>query len=65
MSALPPAQRLAYSFAEAESLSGLSRSTLYRLMASGQLKTVLLGRRRLIPRDALEALCGKQDAEAV
>ena len=65
MSALPSAQRLAYSFAEAESLSGLSRSTLYRLMASGQLKTVLLGRRRLIPRDALEALCGSKDAGAV
>ncbi len=31
---------------------GLSRTTLYELMASGQLRSVKIGKRRLIPRDA-------------
>lgn len=41
--------RLAYSIAESEVLSGLSRSSLYRLMAAGKLKTIQRGRRRLVP----------------
>jgi excisionase family DNA binding protein len=51
--ALPPFQKLAYSLAEAEALSGLSRSTLYRMMAAGALKTVQRGRRRLVPAEEL------------
>jgi excisionase family DNA binding protein len=35
---------------------GLSRSTTYKLMAAGKLRTVLVGGRRLIPVDAAEAL---------
>jgi excisionase family DNA binding protein len=31
---------------------GLSRTTLYELMASGQLRSIKVGKRRLIPRDA-------------
>jgi excisionase family DNA binding protein len=49
--------RLAYSLAESEALSGLSRSTLYRLIIAGQLQTVRRGRRRLVPRGELEKLC--------
>jgi hypothetical protein len=52
--------RLAYSIAESETLSGLSRSSLYRLMAAGQLKTILRGRRRLVPSAELERLCSEQ-----
>ena len=52
--------RLAYSLAEGEALSGLSRSSLYRLIAAGKLKTVQRGRRRLIPAQELERLCGVQ-----
>jgi excisionase family DNA binding protein len=52
-----PVQRLAYSMPEAEIATGLSRSTLYRLMARGELSTVRRGRRRLVPRDELERLC--------
>lgn len=48
--------RLAYSIAETEVMSGLSRSSLYRLMAAGQLKTVLRGRRRLVPVQELQKL---------
>jgi excisionase family DNA binding protein len=57
VSALPLVPRLTYSIAEAETLSGLSRSTLYRLIARGALKTVHRGRRRLVPKDELERLC--------
>lgn len=41
---------------EASALYGLSRSTLYVLMAAGKLGAVKIGGRRLIPRDALESL---------
>ena len=38
---------------EAQKFTSLSRSTLYQLMASGQLVFVRLGRSRRIPRRAL------------
>jgi excisionase family DNA binding protein len=57
VSTAPPIPRLAYSIAESEALSGLSRSSLYRLIAAGELKTVQRGRRRLVPSAELERLC--------
>lgn len=38
---------------------GLSRSTVYKLIAAKKLKTVLVGGRRLIPVDAAESLLGE------
>jgi excisionase family DNA binding protein len=35
---------------------GISRSTIYELMKDGKLRTVLVGGRRLIPKDSAEAL---------
>lgn len=35
---------------------GISRSTAYRLIAEGKLKTVKVGNRRLVPVDVAEAL---------
>ena len=46
----------AYCVNDASIVSGLSRSTLYELVAAQKLRTVKIGGRRLIPRDALEAL---------
>jgi excisionase family DNA binding protein len=60
ISSAPSFPRLAYSLAESEAVSGLSRSSLYRLIAAGKLKTVQHGRRRLIPVQELERLCGVQ-----
>ena len=57
VSIVPSFHRLAYSIAESEALSGLSRSSLYRLMAARQLRTVQRGRRRLVPSDELARLC--------
>lgn len=34
---------------------GIGRSALYELIAAGALKTIKIGRRRLIPREAIEA----------
>jgi excisionase family DNA binding protein len=36
--------------------TSLPRTTLYALMSSGQLQFIRIGRRRLIPRKALQAL---------
>ena len=41
---------------EAVAAYRLSRSTIYKLIATGTLRTVKIGGRRLVPRDALEAL---------
>jgi excisionase family DNA binding protein len=41
---------------EAAILYGISRSTIYKLMALGTLRTVKVAGRRLIPRDNLEAM---------
>jgi excisionase family DNA binding protein len=35
-------------------LLGLSRTTLYALLASGELRSVSIGRRRFVPSDAIE-----------
>ncbi len=47
---------MAYRVDDASIVSGLSRSTIYELMAAQKLRTIKIGGRRLIPRDALEAL---------
>jgi excisionase family DNA binding protein len=49
-------KRLAMSIREAELASGLSRATLYRLIASGRLMTLKIGARRLVTVGALDAL---------
>jgi excisionase family DNA binding protein len=56
-------QRFAYSLAESEALCGLSRSSLYRLIAAGRLRTVQRGRRRLVPSSELARLCGNDIRE--
>jgi hypothetical protein len=54
---LPPTSAvLAYRLNDAAAISGLGRSSLYKLMNSGQLRSVLVAGRRLIPADALRDL---------
>jgi len=48
--------RRAYQVNEAAAAYRLSRSTLYKLIGSGALRSVKIGGRRLIPVEALEAL---------
>jgi excisionase family DNA binding protein len=50
---------------DAAAIYGLSRSTLYKLMApGGGLRSVKVGGRRLVPVDAMEALISGNDAAA-
>ena len=44
---------LVYSLDRAASMIALSRRSLYRLIDAGELRTVKLGRRRLVPADEL------------
>jgi excisionase family DNA binding protein len=53
---LPPDIALAYRVNDAVKVSGLSRGTIYKLIAANKLRSVLLGGRRLIPVDALREL---------
>ncbi|WP_374546639.1 helix-turn-helix domain-containing protein [Rhodoblastus sp.] len=52
----PDNEKRAFHVKEAAKTYGWSRSTLYKMMKDGTLRSVRIGGRRLIPRDALEAL---------
>jgi excisionase family DNA binding protein len=54
--------RRAYHVREAVSAFGLSKTTLYKLIKSGQLQSVQVAGRRLIPADAIEALLSNSNA---
>ena len=49
-------ERRALSIPEAARTCGLSRATIYRLIADGKLSTLKIGARRLVPVGALDAL---------
>ncbi|MEM9966209.1 MAG: helix-turn-helix domain-containing protein [Asticcacaulis sp.] len=51
--------RLTYRVNEVIALTGLSRSTLYRLVAKGELPLVKVCGRTLIARSDLEAMLGR------
>jgi excisionase family DNA binding protein len=54
-----------YSPEECAAATSLSRSTIYELLGSGELKSIRIGRARRIPAEALEQwLADKQTAEA-
>ncbi len=57
-----PNDKFALRVKEAANLSGLSRSTLYKLLSARKLRDVKIGGRRLILREDLEALlrCGTE-----
>lgn len=50
-----PEHALLYPIADAAALLGISRSNLYCLMRAGEVRSVRIGSRRLIPRTALES----------
>jgi excisionase family DNA binding protein len=57
-----PDDRLAYRVDEFCRVAGLSRSTIYKLMSEGRLRTVRVAGRRLIPADAARALLAGEAA---
>jgi excisionase family DNA binding protein len=54
--AAPDPEALAYCVKDAARLVGVSRATLYVLISTGNLRTVKIRKRRLIPREALSEL---------
>jgi excisionase family DNA binding protein len=50
--------RLAYSISEACRLLSVGRTTIYRAIKSGQLKTCKIGRRTLVTAEALQLWLG-------
>lgn len=57
-------RRLAYPIPESAHLLGISPRGVYRLIESGDLRTVTLGRRRLVPADELVRLTRPAEAAA-
>ena len=49
-------EKRAFHVKDAAAVYGWSRTTIYKMMKDGTLRTVKVAGRRLIPRDALEAL---------
>ena len=47
-------ERLAVSVEEAAAMSGLGRSTIYLALGEGSLRSLKVGKRRLIPLEALK-----------
>lgn len=56
MSPLPKAEKLGYSVAEACAALSIGKTSLYTLIAVGQLPKVRIGGRTIIPADGLKAL---------
>ena len=57
-------RRLAYPIAESAHLLGISPRGVYRLIDAGELRTVTLGRRRLVPADELTRITRPAEAAA-
>jgi excisionase family DNA binding protein len=52
------------SIPEAADLAGLGRSALYDLIGRGELRTLKVGRRRLVPASAIAELAARADGAA-
>jgi len=61
---LPPSERVLLDVASAAALLSVSRATAYRLVQRGELRSVLLGSRILVPRRALDELAEGLDRDA-
>jgi excisionase family DNA binding protein len=56
--------RLMYPIPEAAARLGIGRTVLYQKIAAGQIGSVLVGRRRLIPDSALRAFVANLEKES-
>ena len=54
-------QRLAVSIEDAGAMCGIGRTTLYAALNDGTLRSIKVGRRRLIPISALEAWLARHE----
>lgn len=58
-----PVERLAFSPAELAAALGCSKAHIHNLIGRGELRSVKLGGKRLIPRDVVERLLAEQEAD--
>lgn len=58
----PASSKLAYSIDEASGLISVSRAHLYRLLDSGEMKSIHIGRSRRITHGQLKEFLGKREA---
>jgi excisionase family DNA binding protein len=56
-----PAPRLTLTVQEALRATGLGKTTLFKLINTGKLHRVKVGKRTLIPFDELQKLVGRED----
>ena len=63
---VPTSERLTYTVDEIAALLGISRGTAYEGIRTGQIPSIRISRRILIPRRAIESLLGRdtQDGES-
>lgn len=59
-----PSERISYSALEVIHLTGIPRTALYRLLATGALKSFKVGRRRMIAAKDLNAFVDQRRAVA-
>lgn len=58
-----PNDCITYGVEDAYRQLGIARSTLYQLMATGEISSIKVGKRRLIPRRALEQFVARKERE--
>jgi len=51
----PRPPQLAYAIPDAAAQLGVGRTTIYGLIDAGEIQTIHIGRRRVVPRSSLEA----------
>ncbi len=60
----PDLDRLTYTVAEAAQLLGISKTTAYECTKTGEIKSITLGRRIIIPRQAIRELLTETSSNA-
>lgn len=60
----PAKPRLSFNLAEAGEATGLNRNAIYRAIATDELKTFKIGRRRMVSARALQEFIDRKEAEA-
>ena len=57
-------EKVGYSVEETVQATGLGRSTVYELLGSGELESIKVGRRRIVPADAIAQFMNAKRAAA-
>ncbi len=64
MSNVPQSEKLLFSIKEVAEILGIGRTTVYRLVENGELKSAKIGSRRVFTRGHLEQFCERLESES-